>query len=190
MTPLLLSVLIVAAPGHRARTSAATGTEAAVPPDVSARVNAYLGAIDTPIPESRWRALGEPGVIALEQIARSHRALPTRRARAVAAAGIIGGARARSLALELLDPASAPSVVRQSAVRVVGRLTAPEELGRLLGPVLRADPSLGVRGAAAEVLAARAPGQCATIERQAASEDASRRPAFERALRRCGSSSR
>ena len=203
MTALLLSLLlfvpgaapVVSTAGSGSANAAMTLTcgsdlsmgavpTANIPDAVRAQVRAYLGTIDTRIPASRWRALGDPGVAALEEIARSKATLPTRRARAVGAAGLIGGARARCLALELARTDPAP-VVRQSAVRALGQLLPPAELSRALTPLLHSDSSLGVRAVAATVLSAKAQGACAAVRAEAEREPPSHRAAFSQALERC-----
>lgn len=164
----------------------ASGPAARPSASVQATVNAYLSTLDTPISAQRWKALGEEGVAALADIARSQEALPSRRARAVGAAGVIGGEQAKALALELArkDPAS---VVRQSAVRALGQLLSASELAAILTPLLDADPSLGVRAVAANVLSERTPASCDAIRTRVQQEPASRQPAFSSALGRCAS---
>ena len=54
-----------------------------------------------------------------------------------------------------------------------------------LRPVLRGSQDTGVRAVAADVLA-RKQGGCAEVKSQVQREKAENRPAFERALKRCG----
>src|SRR3954468_1671381 len=51
--------------------------------DVREHVKAYLGSIDTPIHANQWKALGPRAVPMLEEIAKNHDELPTRRAKAI-----------------------------------------------------------------------------------------------------------
>jgi hypothetical protein len=169
----LLAVLVISL-------AQAPAAASPVPPDVQRQVETFLASIDTPIPAERWKALGDDGVRALEPIARSGQALPTRRARAVAAAGLIGGERAHALAVSLAQDAAAPAVVRQSAVLTLGARDAA-----VLKRVLSVDSDLQVRGAAAQVLARSAPDGCAAVRAQQAREAPAWRPAFQRALKGC-----
>jgi HEAT repeat protein len=147
-------------------------------------VEAYLGVIDRPVPEEAWRALGPPALPVLEEIARSPGA-SWRRANALLALSILGGARAEAVLLEQARDGSAPWAVRAAAVRGAGHLLPPERALTDLRPVLERDRDPRVRATAAEALARRAGAQgCAAVRAQAARE-APRRGAYDRALRAC-----
>jgi hypothetical protein len=192
--PLALTLLslALAAPGAAPRSGRAPAREpgAVAAPEltdaeVAARVDAYLGALDTPIPAERWRALGSRAVSPLEQVARSGD-FPSRRAKAVAALSVLGGERARETVLDLARSEREPFAVRASALRGAARVLAARELPGALRPILERASEPSVRAVAADVLSRHAPGSaCAAIRAQAARE-ADGRASFERALGRCG----
>jgi hypothetical protein len=86
----------------------------------------------------------------------------------------------------LADAEGAPLTVRETAVRVLGRMLPPARLRSALAPVLRAAPDAGLRAVAAETLARHAPAMaCAEVMDQASLEVAVERAAFERAAALC-----
>lgn len=158
--------------------------------EVAERVRAYLGAIDTPIPADRWRALGARAVPALESVARGG-GLPSRRANALTALSIIGGSRARDVVLRAARSEDESFAVRASALHGAGRLLGPKELSRQLRPVLEGARDPGVRATAADVLARRsAATSCKAVRAQADREDAGARARFAQAIERCGDAAR
>jgi hypothetical protein len=153
-------------------------------PDVRSQVETYLDSIDTPISDERWRALGPQAPVVLEEIARDPSRLPTRRARAVSALGVVGTDRSRELMLALARDEGEPALLRASAVHAAApTLATPVET---LRPLLERAKNPRVRAAAAEALVLRSPAlACATVQKQVAREKASQRPAFRRALAGC-----
>jgi len=183
VTANLLPILLAAALG--AGSPAAAGTPS---PDeaLRQRIDAYLGSIDTPIPASRWRALGPGAVPILAAVARDAAELPTWRARALAALSLIGGDEAIEAA-KGVALAEGPLLVRVEAVDSLARLVPKAELGAALGPVMARADHPGVRAAAAQALALRGtPADCPAVEAQAAAEPAPERPRYRRALEACG----
>lgn len=188
--PLFLALAAILAggpPTARAEPSgpapATAGTEA--PEEVRARALALLGGIDRPLPAGAFRELGPGGAAALEDIARSGE-LPVYRARALEALAVLRSDRATSVHRALAADAAAPRVVRRAAVRGLGRLAGPSDAPRELLPFLDRDRDPAVRAAAAESLAAVAPGaSCGAIRAQALREDAPARAGFRRALAAC-----
>jgi len=78
-----------------------------------------------------------------------------------------------------------PVVVRVAAMHGAGRVLPSSRAVRELGPVLRSAKSAGMRAEAANVLA-RKQGGCADVRDQVARENSEHRPAFSRAMKRCG----
>lgn len=179
MNALVAAVLLLGAAVGAAPASAS------VPQQTRDKVEAYLGTLDTPIPASQWKALGESGVTVLDEIARSSSALPTRRARAVAAAGLIGGPTAQRLAQELATAQTAPAVVRAAAATAVAHVLPAAQATPTLEKVLASDPSLTVRRAAAEAVVQVAPERCGALRETVQRESSSHRPAFSHALEKC-----
>jgi len=154
--------------------------------EVVARVRTYLAAIDTPIRPEQWQALGPRAVAPLEAVLTDEGALPSRRAKAVMALALLGGARARALVLATAGSDQAPLGVRASALEGAGHLLPPDELFVKLRPVLEKAPAAQVRALAALVLSRRAPGRaCGAILAQAGREGREERLAFGRAVEHC-----
>ena len=154
--------------------------------EVAARVHSYLGSIDTPISAGRWRALGSRAVGPLETVVRDGAALPSRRAKAVEALSVVGGARARKVVLQVARSEEEPFGVRASALRAAGRMLGAKDLVQELRPVMESAREAPTRATAAEVLAHRAPGSsCKAVRAQASREARSPRMQFGRALDRC-----
>jgi hypothetical protein len=191
---LLLALTGLGTPARNARPTAGeapagTATTEDLPAaEVANRVRAYLGAIDTPIAAERWRALGPRAVTPLEAVVRDPDALPSRRAKAVDALSVLGGARAKQLVLETARSEHEPFGVRASALRGASRLLATKELVKQLRPVLEGAHDPTVRATAAEVLARHAArSSCQAVRAQAAREGGDVRGRFTPALARCGS---
>ncbi|SRR6266540_681078 len=162
------------------------GREAApATPDVRDQVRALLGAIDRPVSPETFRALGPGAEDALTEFARGNDH-PLRRVRALDALAGLGGARAEAVHREVAASA-APSTVRTTAVRGLGRLAGPTRALGELSPYLEKDRDPRVRAAAAEALATQAPADaCARIRARARAEPAPAR--FGRALSHCARS--
>ena len=154
--------------------------------EVRAHVEALLGAIDRPVPSGRWKALGPAAATVLADVAASGDRMPSARSMALGALASVDPARAEPLARALADAEGAPLTVRETAVRVLGRMLPPARLRSALAPVLRAAPDAGLRAVAAETLARHAPEMaCPEVMDQVALEPASDRVAFERAAALC-----
>jgi hypothetical protein len=134
------------------------------------RVEVYLGSIDTPIPEARWKALGPDAGPLLASIATGD-VLPSRRAKALHALSIVDAARAAPLATADAANTKEPLVVRSAAVRAVARTLPPAEAVAVLRPV-------GAEG-------------CAALQVHTAPLGAEARAPFAKALASCpGASTR
>jgi HEAT repeat protein len=155
--------------------------------EVRLRLRALLGAIDTPVTEEDWRALGPRGPTVLAEIAASASEWPARRARAAWGLSVVGGPQAVPT-LERLGRSSAESFpVRAAALEGLGRLLPPERLLAALSPVLGDPGEARVRAVTAEVLSRRAPqAACAAVRDRIASESPELRPMFHRAEAACG----
>jgi hypothetical protein len=199
---LLVALLLAVGPGRQSRPAAAPppaapGAEATAPSEaapaaalsdaeVKARVRAFLRTIDTPVRASQWRALGPRAVPHLTAAAGDPQLLPSRRAAALSALGVVGGPAAREAVLAALRDDAAPYAIRSSALRAAGALTGEAALVQALRPVLERDPEPALRATAAEVLATRAPrAGCAAVRAQAAREPADAQPGLATALGRC-----
>jgi hypothetical protein len=153
-------------------------------PEVRDRVRALLGAIHEPVPPETFRALG-PGVDeALAEFALEAAGPPTRRARALETLAALNAPAAEAVHREVAASATAPRSVRRTAVRGLGRLAGPQRAEQELTPYLERDRDPLVRAAAAEALAANAPGPsaCGRIRAQAQASTGSR---YARALDLC-----
>jgi HEAT repeat protein len=182
-TTLALLAVLAAAPAAPA--TGPTGIATPAPDALRARVEAYLGVLDRPIPEASWRALGPGAVPILEEIARTSPA-SWRRANALLALAILGGERAEGVLLAHARDGSAPWSVRAAAARGAGHLLPADRALAGLRPVLERDRDPRVRAVAAEALARRAgPAGCAAVRAQAAREPG-RGALYGRALRACG----
>jgi HEAT repeat protein len=147
-----------------------------------ARVDGYLGAYETRISAERWRALGPQVIPILSAIAQDPHALSTRRAKALAALGVVDASAAAPLVRGLANDDSAPYVVRSSAVRAAPSVLGPDQATELLLPILRGShPSLRAR--AGEALVSTGTAGC-----QAVVKEAKGRPgdeALEQSAARC-----
>ncbi len=186
MNVFLIAALLAGVGASRQRPPPAddgkTVVEQLSPEQIRARINGYLGSIDTAISASRWRALGPQAAPVLEEIARSQ-ALPTRRAKALEGLSAVGGPGAAELVTKLAQSEDEPQIVRLAAVRGAGRLMPTGRLWTLLRPVLENSRDLQLRAGAAEVLAHH--GRCGAVKAQAAREKDEEREAFGRALEKC-----
>jgi hypothetical protein len=170
---LLLSSSALAAPGATDQ--------------VKQTVEVYLGSIDTPIADARWKALGPEAGPLLASIATDD-VLPSRRAKALHALSIVDAARAAPLATADASNANEPLVVRSAAVRAVARTLPPSEAVAVLRPVLSA-PGAPLQRRAAEALASVGPEGCAALAAHAAPLGAEARAPFAKALAGCPSTS-
>jgi HEAT repeat protein len=152
---------------------------------VRERVDAYLGAIDRPVPASAWRELGSDAVPVLEEVLHGD-PITSRRAAAAAGLAAIGGERSEQALLEVARGESERWSVRSTAVRGLGKVMSPERLPEALRPILEGGGAVAVRALAAEVLAREAPAStCSAIQAQVAREPARDRAAFAKAAARC-----
>jgi hypothetical protein len=192
LAPLLLLALSLGDGPQRAALrlpppAPAAPTPAARPlAEVEAEVRGLLGAIDTPIPAARWRALGAQARGALEALSLDGAALPTRRARAVDALAALASEAEAPRFLGLALDEAAPFVVRLAAVRAVGAAVPRENLEAALRPALETARDGRVRAAAARVLAERTPRACPALALRVKQEAPDAREAFEPAARACG----
>ncbi len=175
MIPLVLALALAADPA--ATPLSPEGRESAI--------QSYLGAIDRPVTDGAWRALGPEAIPTLARVAEDPREFPTRRALALQGLAALGGDRAEAVHLAQLRAPGTPRIVRHGAIRGLGRLLPADRLAREVKPLL-ADRDPGVRATAAEVLAASAPGRaCDAIRAQAAREGGAAKARFGKALERC-----
>lgn len=176
----LVLLLLLLPLGARADTAA---TDA-----VQHQVEVYLGSIDTPIPDARWKALGPAAAPLLAAIA-SEDVLPSRRARALHALSLVDAARAAPLAVKDAGNAKEPLVVRSAAVRAVALTLPASEAVAVLGPVL-ATGDVPLQRRTAEALATVGPAGCAAVQAHTGTLSPDAQKAFAQALARCPSQSR
>ena len=134
----------------------------AAPADAGARarVDGLLGSY-RPVTVAEWRALGPAAAPELEAVARDAAALPTRRARALAALGVVRREAAAPLVRQLASDRSVPPLLRSAAVDVAPGVLGAETVV-FLTPFLR-DPDVVVRQRAAEALAASGSAGCRAV---------------------------
>jgi HEAT repeat protein len=112
-----------------------------------------------------WRAVGLGAAPVLEAVAMDPQALPTRRARALAALGVVRPTRAGRLARQLASDLTGPVPLRSAAVEAMASLLGPEATGAL-EPLLR-DREPVVRMRSAEALAASGAAGCRVVMAEA-----------------------
>jgi hypothetical protein len=185
---VLLLAALIAAP--RAPRGGGPPREPAAAPQLSEvelreSVEAYLGAIDRPIPKERWQALGPKAAPLLEAVIADPAQFPTRRAKALD--GLVASApdRAAELVGKLARDDKQPPVVRVAAMHGAAQVFPASRALQELRPVLKTGRTAGLRAEAADVIS-RKQGGCAEVRDQVAREKQEHRPAFERALKRCG----
>jgi HEAT repeat protein len=197
MLALTLLAAVLAAPGpargRPAPADAAAGSTATPAPatlqlsdaELHERVQAYLGAIDRPVRDESWRALGPAAIPELEAALASDD-LPTRRASAAQGLAAIGGDRARAALVAHARAEGEPYVVRAASLRGAARVVPPAEAATELGPVLTSARSAQVREAAADALAGTGdPSACAAVQAQAKREGTRGVTRYEKALGKC-----
>lgn len=143
---------------------------APVNPGLKARVDGLLGSYRA-VTVAEWRSLSTEAGPVLEAVARDRTALPTWRARALAALGVVQPAAAAPLVRELATDVTAPVVLRSAAVD-----GAPGVLGaearRVLVPLLR-DREAAVWLRSARALAGSGAAGCRAVIAEARSRPAS-----------------
>jgi HEAT repeat protein len=152
---------------------------------VRERAEAYLGAIDRPVPASAWQALGPDAVPFLEEALQTD-PITSRRAAAASGLAAIGGERAVEALLAAAHGDTERWSVRSAAVRGLGKAMSPDLLPGALRPILEGTGAVAVRALAADVLSRQAPATaCSAIRAQVAREATSERAAFAKATSRC-----
>ncbi len=142
---------------------------------VRAKIEALLGAYETPSSPEQWRSLGSAATPILTAIAIDENAPPTRRARSLEGLASLGAGSTETFE-RLAYSEREPLILRMAAVRGLGQLLPDGLLITTLRPLLKAThPQL--RGVTAEVLA-HALGGCAAIRDQAKNETAAWRSRF------------
>ena len=135
-----------------------------VDPDVAARVDGLLGSYRA-VSVAEWQALGPAAAPTLETVARDDAALPTRRARALAALGVVQPASAAPLVRRLVSDLTAPPLLRSAAVDAAPGVLGPDAVA-FLAPFLR-DADAVVRLRAAEALVASGTTGCRVVMSEA-----------------------
>lgn len=149
-------------------------------------VETLLGNIDTRLPAERWKELGPRAAAVLLPIIESPDELPSRRAAALQGLILAAPEQAAAPSERLAVDEKQPVAVRVSAMRAVSATSPSKEAAQVASKVLATARHPGVRGVAAEIVAASGSEGCAQVKAQAAREDASGKAAFRRALARCG----
>jgi len=139
-------------------------------PEVRARVEGLLGAYRA-VTVAEWRALGPGAAPVLEAVARDARTLPTWRARALAALGVVRPTAAAPLVRQLASDTAAPALLRSAAVDASPGVLGAETVA-FLAPFLR-DRDEVVRQRSAEALAAAGIAGCRAVLAEAKTRPAS-----------------
>lgn len=143
---------------------------APVDPELRAHVEGLLGAYRA-VTVAEWSSLSPDAAPVLEAVARDRTALPTWRARALAALGVVWPPAAGPLVRELAADVTAPLILRSAAVdgaaNVLG--AAAQEV---LVPLLR-DRDAAVRLRSARALVGSGAGGCRALVAEARSRAAS-----------------
>jgi hypothetical protein len=160
---------------------------AETPDAVQQQVEAYLGSIDTPIPEARWKALGPEAGPILLSIAQGE-GLPTRRAKALHALSLVDPSAAAPLAKAYAASASEPLVLRSAAVRAVALTLPPAEAVAVLKPMLSQANAPLQRRTADALAGVGAPG-CRALQVHVAPLAEEARAPFAQAMARCDAAS-
>ena len=141
-----------------------------VDPGLRSRVEGLLGAYRA-VTVAEWQALGPGAAPVLEAVARDAGALPTRRARALAALGVVRPAAAAPLVRRLASVATVPTTLRTAAVDVAPGVLGADATG-FLAPFLR-DREARVRRHSAEALATSGAAGCRVLAAEARTRPAS-----------------
>ncbi len=147
-----------------------TARAAPVDPSLKARVDGLLGSYRA-VTVAEWRALSPEAAPVLEAVARDRSALPTWRARALAALGVVQPAAAAPLVRELATDVTAPVVLRSAAVDRAPGVLGAESRGVLV-PLLR-DREAAVRLRSARALAGSGAAGCRALVAAARTRPAS-----------------
>jgi hypothetical protein len=185
MTPFILAMLLALPPPPPPKGTsqpAAQLTDA----QIQKRVETLLGNIDSRLPAERWKELGPRAAAVLLPIIQNADELPSRRAAALQGLILAAPEEAAAPSARLAVDEKQPIAVRVSALRAVAATSPPKEAAQVASKVLATAHHPGVRGIAAEVVAASGSEGCAQVKAQAEREDAAHKPAFRRALARCG----
>jgi HEAT repeat protein len=137
---------------------------APVDAEMGDRVDGLLGSYRS-ITVAEWKALGPAAAPALEAAARDATALPTRRARALAALGVVQPTAAAPLVRQLASDSRAPPLLRSAAVDAAPGVLGPGAVA-FLTPLLR-DTDAVVRRRAAEALASSGDDGCRAVMSEA-----------------------
>jgi hypothetical protein len=190
-TTFAVALCLATAPDRAAQKRRAAPVETAAAPsrpeaEVRELIEAWLGAIDTPISAASWRSLGPAARPLLRAVADDEHRLPTRRARAVGALAAFAAVDDRPAFEGMMLDEQAPLVVRLAAVRALAAGTPDAELPAVLGSVLERPMDVRVRAHAALSLVRRLPSACGALELRLRGEDPAERERFGAALQQCG----
>jgi hypothetical protein len=187
LTPILLAALLALPRPKPPPAEAGTTQQQDLSDDqIQARVQAYLGDIESRITADHWKALGPRAGSLLQSIALDPAQFPSRRAKAAYGLALAAPDQAEPVLTTLAQDDSVASGVRIAAIQGMARIVAPAVAARKLSKVLRSARDPGVRGVAAEVMAASGTSGCAQVKAQVDREPPVQRNAFSRALARCG----
>ncbi len=152
---------------------------------IQSSVRSYLGTIDTPIEQTRWKRLGVRAEPVLLEIING-KTLPSRRAKAIDGLSIIGGPSAKQLCERISADENETLNVRLAAIRGLARVTTDGALLAALRPLLEKSQNASVRSLAGEQLAKRIPSEaCPLVRAQVAREASEVQGEFGRAVDAC-----
>jgi hypothetical protein len=175
------------APLHGAPASPPPASAVAAPlsdEEVRSRVNAYLGAIDTAVPESVWKGLGPRAAGVLLEIFADKNEPSYRRARALGVLSVVAPQQAAKVAPGAAADEQEAYLVRLTAVKAAQRSLADAPFHGAMTELLRNAQDPRVRSRAALSLAERG-GDCAAVRAQVGREYGDDREYFHAALKEC-----
>src|SRR5262249_14616948 len=144
--------------------------------NITAQVNALLGAYEDGANPRQWRTLGDAAIPVLESVVADYNSLPTRRARALD--GLAALSSGSTTMQRVANTDWEPLIVRMSAVRGLGQIMPESDLIPALRPLL-SDPQWQMRGATAQALS-NTPAGCAEIAAMAQQESPAWRARYVR----------
>jgi hypothetical protein len=181
MTSLIVALLLAVPPAKAPAAEASRLSDEAV----RQRVQALLNNIDTRNLAGSWKALGQRAADLLEPVAQSDAELPSRRAKAVDGLVLAAPDRAAPVVTKLALDEAQPKAVRMAALRGVLKTVPPATAAKSVAKILQTARDPGMRGLAAEVVAASGSSGCAQVRAQVAREEPDLRFAYSRALAQC-----
>jgi hypothetical protein len=154
------------------------------PDQVRPKITAYLGAIDTRIPESVWKGFGPAAIPVLKEILADPKQPAFRRARALGVLSVVAPGEAATVAPNHLSDESEAYLVRLTAVKALQRSLPDSEFHSSMTGFLSSAKDVRIRAQIATALAERT-GVCTEVHQQISREREQDRGFFHAALKHC-----